>query len=341
MNYRIIYHDDKIFFYDNFICKKNAESKYDLINNNNKIIIDSSNNIIRKKGEENIIEKLVKYNNNNLFKNTYNQKKYHLALFFLGHFVPNSEKLIELQLNNYLNCTFDIFIVTEKERVYGRFAKPKIAKNILNIDNVKKLNLITEDEIIKMFGKYSKNIKKIIFASDYIDECNEILKNNRDFYINKYGMNFKRSREIEYFKFLKANYLKDDYKIKENKKYDFVIKTRPDLILKNQIYFCEEYKRYCKSNFFGSNNLFIIGNEENMNWLSKVINYYYRYDGKFGCEFQLYKHALHKNLKFIKKKIKESKPIKMFRYWILNKPEYFYQHTKNIPENEKEFWQIY
>lgn len=344
MNYRILYHNDKIFFYDNLLNKNEAINKYNLIENDNKILIDlSNNNILEQSGDDNLIKNLIKYNNCNLFKlNASKSNKYHLALYFMGHFLPNCEKLVELQLNNYLNCTFDIFIITERSRVYGRFVNPKKAKNMLNIDNVKQLNKINKEEIIKIFGKYSKNIKEIIFMDDYKDECNEILNDNKIFYKKKFGEIFKRSREIEYFKFLKALHLKNNFK-KENPevKYDFVIKTRPDLILKNQIYFCDEYKNWCKFNFFGRNNIFIIGNEDNMDWLSLVIKYYYRYEGKFGCEFQLYKHALAKKLKFVKKKIKSSKPIEMFRYWILNKLEYFLEHTKKIPDNDKKFWQIY
>ena len=346
MSFRILYHDDKIFFYNNYKDFQEALQKYESIKteSNNKVLITLPEyDILKKEGDEKVINKLLKYNSTNLYnKNTiekYNNEKYkpHIALLFLGHFIPNSEKLVELQINNYLNCTFDIYIVTERNRVYGRFVDPKKAKKILNVNNVKDLNKIDENEIRDMFGKYKLNIKKICFSEDYNEECQKILRENMDFVEKKDGERLKINREVEYFKFLKAFELKG----KMDKKYDFVIKTRPDLILKNQIIFCKEYSDWCQNHFLGRNNIFVIGNEKNMDWLAQVIFYYYRYDDKYGCEFQLHQHAVSKNLRFKNKPFSRLKPIVMSRYWILHQDEYFQKHTNHIREGEKEYWQLY
>ena len=120
MNFRIIYHKNKIFYYHEYENYSDVENKYTETENDNKVIIDiSQNKIIKQKGDDIVIDKIFKYNNNNLFN--FFEKKYHIAIYFVGHFVPKCDKLLELQLNNYKNCTFDIYIVTEKSRLYGMF----------------------------------------------------------------------------------------------------------------------------------------------------------------------------------------------------------------------------
>ena len=154
MNFRIIYHKNKNFFYKNFNDINKCKENYKNLDNNNKIIIDISNNILEKLGEEEIINKLLKYNLQNLFsyqelKKNKLSKKYHIALYFLGHFIPNCEELVELQLNNYINCTFDIYIITEKVRLYGRLKNKNNLKEIFNLKQEDYDNTLNNEKFIK------------------------------------------------------------------------------------------------------------------------------------------------------------------------------------------------
>ena len=347
MNYRLLYHKEKKFYYKNFCDLDECKENYDNLLNDNKILVDVSNTILYQYGNEDIIKKISKYNKENLFNKEeleILEKKYHIAIYFMGHFVPNCEDLVELQLNNYVNCTFDIYILTEKVRLYGRFLDMKKTNQIFGVNKNNFDNEMNDEKIYKIFGKYSKNIKCISYLEDNIEEYNKLLNDNKKYYEEKFNTKLKNSIEREYYKFYKAFLLKEEYQKKSGVKYDFIIKTRPDLILKNQIKFTKYYEKNALTKVFGRNNIFIIGNEENMDWISKVIKYYYRYDGKHGCETQLKLHIKHKGLDFLYKYHKSSglKPIKMFRLWILNKENYFNYHTSNITdENEKKFWQIY
>jgi hypothetical protein len=330
MKYRILYHNDKIFFYNDYDNFTEVEIIYNNNQNNNKLLINIfDNTVIKKYGDENIINKLLIYNLKLLTKCV---SKYHIALYFTGHFLPNCDHLVELQLNNYINCTFDIFIVTERTRIYGRFYNKNKIKTMLNVDNISKINKLTDDDLYKIFGKYKDNIKKIIYIDDYLDDCQKILIDNKKYYESTYNKKLFKSFEIEYFKFLKVYHIKEEYKKDNNIVYDFVIKTRPDIILKNQIIFNELYYDIIQKNFIGQNNIFIIGNEKNIDYISQIIYHYYRYESnKLGCEYQLYLYALKRNIHF-------KKNIKLLRYWILNKEEYFLKEIKHI---DKDYWQIY
>jgi hypothetical protein len=203
---------------------------------------------------------------------------------------------------------------------------------MLNVDNISKINKLTDDDLYKIFGKYKDNIKKIIYIDDYLDDCQKILIDNKKYYESTYNKKLFKSFEIEYFKFLKVYHIKEEYKKDNNIVYDFVIKTRPDIILKNQIIFNELYYDIIQKNFIGQNNIFIIGNEKNIDYISQIIYHYYRYESnKLGCEYQLYLYALKRNIHF-------KKNIKLLRYWILNKEEYFLKEIKHI---DKDYWQIY
>ena len=125
-----------------------------------------------------------------------------------------------------------------------------------------------------MFGKYKDNIKAISYLEDNLEEYNKLLNDNRIYYENNFKEKLKHNIEREYYKLYKAFLLKEEYKKIKNVKYDFIIKTRPDLVLKNQILFNNYYETNSKKYVFGRNNIFIIGNEENMDWISKVIKYF-------------------------------------------------------------------
>ena len=342
MSFRIIYHNEKIFFYNDYNNFQQAITQYELIENNNKILLTLPNNdILKKEGNAEIINKLIIYNKNNIYHEK-NEKKYHVALYFLGHILPNCEKTIELQMNNYINCTYDIYVVTEKKRVYGRFRKKQKVQNLLNYEDFDSIENLTDEQIKKMFGKYSKYIRAISYIDNHQNECNKILEDNKKYYEeNIKEPPLRKSIEIEYFKLYKAHQLKEEYKNENNVSYDFIVRTRPDLILKNQLKFCEYYVNHSDKYVFGRNNLFIFSNEKNMKWVSQLITNYYRCRGKYGCERQMVLHIESKGLKYFHKIDRETmKPIKMFRYWLLNSG-YFIEHTKRIPkEEDKKFWQI-
>lgn len=341
MTFRIIYHDEKIFYYKNTEDLKEALLFYDNLSVKNKVlIISETKHIVKQDGEQLIIDKLMKYNNENLYQEEH-ENKYHVALYFLGHILPNCEKIIELQMNNYVNCTYDIYIVTERKRVYGRFKDNKKVKNMLMCNDKSFLKDLNNKIILEMFGKYSKFVRAICYIEDYQKDCDKILKQNWKYYheiIKEPPL--KKSIEVEYFKIIKAYQLKEIYKKKMNIKYDFIVRTRPDLILKNQLKFCSYYEEKSNNYVFGRNNIFIFGNEKNMDWISQLINYYYRYRGKYGCERQMMMHIESKGLKYWYKINQQTmKPIKIFRYWVMNSG-YFEAHTKHIKKEDKEYWQI-
>lgn len=357
MNYRVLYFNKKIFYFYEFENFNDAQEKYNEIDVNNKIIIEIKTfDIKEKNGEENIIKKILEFNHKKLYnyENINEEKKYHIAILFPCHFSPGCEDVLELQLNNLINCTFDIFIVTEKKRCYQRFLLMK--HYFSNLNNIKDyhqeemreyfINLddsLNDEKLKILFGKYAKNIKKIIYVEDFEEEFNNITNNNTI----KFEKRFNKKRDINYdyetFKFYKS-FLELDKYIKNNKiNYDLILKTRSDNILTNQILISKNLIEKCGQYITGSNPIFILAKYEYMKWLSKFILHTFEYgeNYKFG-EAEFAKHCLKNNIKYNNNLINNEKYLhKLQRLWVINHKINFKNNYGFIGEENLPFWQLY
>jgi|688.fasta_scaffold271560_2 hypothetical protein len=319
--FRVIYHKQFIFYFEEFENYNDAFEYFNTIHDLNKILCDINNNILAQNDNNIIIDELLKYNSQLLLNN---EKKYHLAIYFVGHFLPNCDDLIQLQLNNYKNCSFDIFVITEHTRLYGRF----ISKNKTYNDT----QIINENDIYNIFGKYKEFIRNITFVDNHKEELSQIINENRENYYKTYNTNLKRNREIEYFKLLLAKREKDIYKNNNNIKYDFIIKTRPDLILKNNLVFDNRFDKTL-AKVYGRNNIFLFSCEETMDYLSNII---LDYNHNINPECNITEYLNKNNIKIL-----IHPKIIMERHWVYNIEKYFNYHLKHIDENKRIFWQIY
>jgi hypothetical protein len=235
------------------------------------------------------------------------------AILLIGHFTDVCNYTCKIQLKKLIcpnKC--DLFIYTSKKRKY-RGADIKI-------NNPE----ITKAEIAEFYDNY-EGIREIKFFEDSqneIKECDTMLKeafkryeNNKKHQDGTTRSNYKETMG-QWHKLYRCNEMVKEYEKINGNKYNLIMKLRPDLYIEKSVLFTDVMKLYgpkdnINRTILGWCDVVYITSPENMNWISKLINYYYLYNNKenntrydsqrwiFAHETQFLNHCLSFDLAFV------------------------------------------
>ena len=231
-----------------------------------------------------------------------------IAILISGH-LRNFDEIINNFYNNLIipissNFLYDIYIHTWN----NNYTKDKIMNKDENFKEIQ----INKEYLNKLFNDNNIIIKKIIIENqeeikDKLDLYNYLINNTKERSIhgnfnNSYVKNLTNKLFFQYYGHYKVlNSLDLDCK------YDFIIKTRPDLfyekfnikLLEHNIFFPNSHQKggsNINQLFFGGKTEYIIDilkyferiifYNKNMNF--KVINKYNKFDINFNCLFRYY-----------------------------------------------------
>jgi hypothetical protein len=235
------------------------------------------------------------------------------AILLIGHFTEICKFTCKIQLERLIcqnKC--DLFIYTSKKRKYRGID--------IKVNNPE----ITKEEIAEFYENY-EGIREIKFFEDSeeeMKECDSMLKSTfQRFEENKKHQdgttrsNYKETMG-QWHKLYRCNEMLRDFEKKNGNKYNLVMKLRPDLYITKNVLLNEIMDKYrpkdnINKTMFGWCDVVYLTSPENMNWISKLINYYYTYNNKdnntrhdsqrwiFAHETQFFNHCYAFDLAFV------------------------------------------
>lgn len=232
----------------------------------------------------------------------------HIAILLSGH-LRNFEEIIHNFYDNFikqimLNHSYDLYIHTWS----NNFTHDKVINNDTLFKNIN----ITKEYITELLNRKKISIKKIIIEEQQevinnyeIKEYLNINTNGRSIHSNfnkKYIWDLTKKLFLQFYGHYKVLKCLD-----ENQKYDYIVKTRPDMlylpldlnIFENDIFFPKSHQ-FNNTNinqlFFGGKTEFMLNilkffeiciyDNKKMNF--NIINKYHKSDINFNCLFRYY-----------------------------------------------------